>query len=65
MDSVADLPKITEMMMKRGYTAEDMRKILGGNLLRVFAQVEKVSHEIQTTKNSDTREEMKLPPEKK
>jgi hypothetical protein len=33
--------------------------------LRVFAQVEKVAHEIQTQKNSDTREEMKLPPEKK
>jgi membrane dipeptidase len=65
MDSVADLPKITELMMKRGYTAEDMHKILGGNLLRVFAQVEKVAHEIQTTKNSDTREEMKLPPDKK
>jgi membrane dipeptidase len=65
IDSVADLPKITEMMMKRGYSAEDMHKILGGNLLRVFAQVEKVSHEIQTTKNSDTREEMRLPPEKK
>jgi membrane dipeptidase len=65
MDSVADLPKITEEMMKRGYTAEDMHKILGGNLLRVFAQVEKVAHEIQTQKNSDTREEMKLPPEKK
>ena len=62
---MADLPKITEMMMKRGYSAEDMHKILGGNLLRVFAQVEKVSHEIQATKNSDTREEMKLPPEKK
>ncbi len=65
MDSVADLPKITELMMKRGYSAEDMHKILGGNLLRVFAQVEKVAHEIQTQKNSDTREEMKLPPEKK
>jgi membrane dipeptidase len=65
MDSVADLPKITEMMMKRGYTAEDMRKILGGNLLRVFAQVEKVAHEMQTKKNTDTREEMKLPSEKK
>jgi membrane dipeptidase len=65
IDSVADLPKITEMMMKRGYKAEDMHKILGGNLLRVFAQVEKVAHEIQTEKNPDKREEVKLPPEKK
>jgi membrane dipeptidase len=65
IDSVADLPKITEEMMKRGYSAEDMHKILGGNLLRVFAQVEKVAHEIQTEKNPDRREEVALPLEKK
>lgn len=47
MDSVADLPKITEALMERGYTAQDMRKILGGNLLRVFKEVERVSREIR------------------
>ena len=26
--------------MARGYTAEDMRKLLGGNLLRVFREVQ-------------------------
>jgi membrane dipeptidase len=50
IDSAADLPKITEALMARGYSAEDCRKILGGNLLRVFAQVEKVSQEIQAGK---------------
>ena len=35
IDSAADLPKITEALMARGYSAEDCRKILGGNLLRV------------------------------
>src|SRR6202451_3665230 len=43
MDSAADLPKITQALLDRGYTAEDIRKILGGNLLRVFREVEKVS----------------------
>ena len=38
IDSVADLPKITAALMERGYSAEDCRKILGGNLLRVFAR---------------------------
>jgi membrane dipeptidase len=61
IDSVADLPKITEALMQRGYTAADMQKILGGNLLRVFADVERVSREIQTEKNPDRREEVSLP----
>jgi membrane dipeptidase len=39
----ADLPKITAALMERGYSAEDCRKILGGNLLRVFREVEQVS----------------------
>jgi len=47
--------------MQRGYTAADMQKILGGNLLRVFADVERVSREIQTEKNPDRREEVSLP----
>src|SRR5271170_1545972 len=47
MDSAADLPKITQGLLDRGYSAEDIRKILGGNLLRVFRQVETVSREMQ------------------
>jgi len=40
IDSAADLPKITAALMARGYTAEDMKKLLGGNLLRVFREVQ-------------------------
>lgn len=47
MDSVADLPKITAELMKRGYSPEDCRKILGGNLLRVFREVQAVSKQLQ------------------
>jgi membrane dipeptidase len=47
IDSAADLPKITQALLDRGYSAPDIRKILGGNLLRVFRQVERVSHEMQ------------------
>jgi membrane dipeptidase len=47
LDSTADLPKITEALMQRGYSAEDCRKILGGNLLRVMEQVERVAKELQ------------------
>jgi membrane dipeptidase len=51
MDSAADLPKITEALLDRGYSADDIRKILGGNLLRVFRQVEAVSRELQAHPN--------------
>jgi membrane dipeptidase len=47
IDSAADLPKITEALLDRGYSAEDIHKILGGNLMRVFREVEHVSHEMQ------------------
>ena len=43
IDSAADLPKITAELMKRGYSAADCRKILGGNLLRVFREVELIA----------------------
>lgn len=48
IDSAADLPKITQALLDRGYSAEDIHKILGGNLMRVFRQVEQVSREMQT-----------------
>ena len=47
MNSAADLPKITQALLDRGYSADDIKKILGGNLLRVFGQVEAVSREMQ------------------
>jgi membrane dipeptidase len=47
IDSAADLPKITQALLDRGYDAEDIHKILGENLLRVFGQVERVSREMQ------------------
>ena len=34
-------------LLDRGYGADDIRKILGGNLLRVFREVERVSREMQ------------------
>jgi len=47
MDDCTHLPKITEALMRKGYSDGDIRKILGGNLLRVMEQAEKVSHEMQ------------------
>ena len=48
INSAADLPKITAALMARGYSAEDCRKILGGNFMRVFREVEAVAKDLQS-----------------
>jgi membrane dipeptidase len=40
LESAADLPKIYESLMARGYAGAQMRKILGENLLRVMTAVQ-------------------------
>ncbi|HKG60984.1 MAG TPA: dipeptidase [Pyrinomonadaceae bacterium] len=40
---VSMLPNITYELLKRGYSERDIRKILGENLLRAFAEAERVS----------------------
>src|SRR5271155_964813 len=47
MDDVTHLPQITEALMRKGYKDDDLRKILGGNLLRVMEQNEVVSREMR------------------
>jgi membrane dipeptidase len=52
IDSASDLPKITQGLLDRGYSADDIHKILGGNTLRVFREVERVSRQMQAEKPS-------------
>jgi len=42
--SVADLPNLTRELLRRGYSESDIDKILGGNMLRVMEEVERLSH---------------------
>ena len=42
LSAVADLPNLTAELLRRGYTEEDVTKILGGNILRVMEEVERV-----------------------
>ena len=59
IDSVADLPKITQALVERGYRPGDIQKILGGNLMRVFTEVEKTARVIQAEEaHQDTRREI-------
>jgi membrane dipeptidase len=42
LDSAAKLPNLTERLLQRGLSEADVEKILGGNFLRVFEQIERV-----------------------
>ncbi|HEX8709721.1 MAG TPA: dipeptidase [Pyrinomonadaceae bacterium] len=43
MKDISELPNITYELLRRGYKEKDIRKILGENLLRVFAQAERTA----------------------
>jgi membrane dipeptidase len=47
--SASEAMNITVELVKRGYTEEQIRKIWGGNLLRVMEDVEKTAKQLQRT----------------
>ena len=46
-NSAAETFNVTLELVKRGYTEEQIGKLWSGNLLRVWAEVEKVAQQIQ------------------
>ncbi len=44
LDDVSYLPRVTYELMARGHSEADCKKVLGENLLRVFAAVEETAH---------------------
>ena len=39
LEDASRMPRLTEGLAERGYSPETIRKILGGNFLRVFRQI--------------------------
>ncbi|MGI6667561.1 MAG: dipeptidase [Bacillota bacterium] len=39
LSDVSEMPKLTEELVSRGYTEEEIKKILGGNWLRVYKEI--------------------------
>jgi membrane dipeptidase len=50
MEDATKLPQITEALLRKGYSEEDVRKILGENTLRLMTEVERVSRELNSGK---------------
>jgi len=46
LEEVSKLPRITEELLRRGHSEEEVRKVLGENFLGFFAKVEEVSHSL-------------------
>jgi membrane dipeptidase len=46
MDDVSCYPLITQELLDRGYKPEDVKKVLGGNLMRAFAEAERVYRQL-------------------
>ncbi len=42
-DNHADSPNVTAALLRRGYSEQDIAKIWGGNLLRVWRAVERAA----------------------
>jgi membrane dipeptidase len=46
MESVADIPQITNALLAKGYAPVDVQKILGGNTLRLITAVENAAKKL-------------------
>lgn len=48
LEDVSCYPYLTQEMLNRGYTKEEIHKVLGGNALRVLRDAEKVADELKS-----------------
>jgi membrane dipeptidase len=50
LEDASKFPRLTEGLLQRGYAEADIRKILGGNTLRVMAEAERMSQLLHAEK---------------
>ena len=55
LGDVTRLPWVTYGMLQRGHSEETVRKVLGGNVMRVLAEAERVSQETRERERADER----------
>ena len=49
LDDVSCYPRLTDELLRRGYSEADVHKILGGNVLRAFRQAGQVAKRLRAT----------------
>ena len=54
LDDVSCFPNLTAELLRRGYSERDVKKVLGGNVLRVMRQVEAVSRRLKSQRPPST-----------
>jgi membrane dipeptidase len=47
LEDVSSYPRLTEELLRRGYSEQDVHKVLGANVLRVFREAEAVSRRLR------------------
>ena len=62
LDDVSSYPRLTDELLRRGYSAADVHKILGGNVLRAFRQAGEVAKQLRETSPPEVDE---IKPEKR
>ena len=53
LEGIDKLPAITRALLERGFSEDDVRKILGGNFLRVLEEAERFAAATKTTLSGD------------
>ena len=55
LDDVVSYPRLTDELLRRGYSEADVHKILGGNVLRAFRQAGEVAKKLRATRAPRSR----------
>lgn len=55
LEDVASFPRITQGLLDRGYSEQDIHKVLGGNALRAFRDAERVAAQLQRQRPPSVR----------
>jgi membrane dipeptidase len=61
LEDVSCYPRITEELLKRGYSESDVHKILGGNVLRAFRRAGEVAKELRKSTRPEVDQPRNVP----
>jgi membrane dipeptidase len=54
LEDVSKYPAVTAELLKRGYSDDDIKKVIGGNVIRAWKQADRVSAELRKQRGPST-----------